>query len=275
MYSESLNKRESFFEQWRTVNTIPTLFARCEKPAHCGFHEHQKLRISFLVKGAVEEVNDRNQKVDTRDISLVYTPPGMTHAHRILSPTVTHLCADFDLDYLKAAGCENLINQPAVFKSGPVITTMLRIQREIVATDTASDLILQGLFLQLLGEMNRSRIVKAPFDAPSWLRRATTLLRERALENVSIEEIAKEVGVDPSHLARVFRSYLNETPGDFLRKQRLAWAAREIARSDKPLHQIAAESGYSDQSHFNKHFKSHMGVAPGEFRRSVRFISLG
>jgi len=226
--------------------------------------------VSFLIKGAVREVDERHRYVDTGPTAVNFSPPGTKHAHQILSPSLICLCADFEDEFLMKAGCEALLESPAVFKQGPVITTMLRIQREIRSFDGASDLVLQGLFLQLLGEMHRAGQRRNPTEGPAWLPRACSLLRDRCLENLSIDEISREIGVHPSHLARVFREYLGETPGDYVRKQRLAWAAREIARTTKPINVIAAEAGYSDQAHFARHFKAGVGVAPGEFRRSLR-----
>jgi len=270
MYSEAIYSENGYFERTRSLPGVDTLFCYAPRPFECRTHQHSKCLVSFLIKGQVLEVNDVGKTVETGPTTVVFTPPGMRHSHQIRTPELTTLCAGFDEEFLKGANCTELLESPAIYKSGPVITTMLRIQREIMANDKASELILKGLFLELLGEMTRTKIRRHTPGAPSWLGRALTLLRERALESLSIEEISREVGVDPSHLARVFRAYLNETPGDYVRKQRLSWAARELVRSDKPMNLIAAEAGYSDQAHFNKHFKGQIGLTPSEFRRSIR-----
>ena len=267
-YTQHLPSQQPPFDYWRKLQGIETLYSSYEGMVRGEPQSHRKTRMSFLISGSSIEIDDRRRHVETGPLSLHVTPAEMIHSHWILSPIVT-LCADIDNELLMDGGCEELMQTPVVFRNGPVITTMLRIKSEILSSDSASDVILQGLFLQLIGEMGRAQERRAPKDAPSWLKTACALIRERCLDNISIEEIARDINVHPSHLARVFRTYMNQTPGDYLRTQRIAWAAREVARTAKPLQQIATEAGFSDASHFARQFRAQVGVAPAEFRKGV------
>jgi len=267
-YTQHLPSRQPPFDYWRNLQGIETLYSSFDGSVKGEPQAHKKTRLSFLISGSTVEIDDRKRQVEAGPLSVHVTPPEMTHSHWIRSPIVT-LCADIATPLLIEGKCEALLQGPVLFRNGPVITTMLRIKSEILSNDSASDMILQGLFLQLIGEMGRAYDRRSPKDAPIWLKHACMLIRERCLDNISIEEIARELNVHPSHLARVFRTYMNQTPGDYLRTQRIAWAAREVARTSKPLQQIAIEAGFSDASHFARQFKSQVGVAPAEFRRGL------
>lgn len=255
-------------EYWRSLPGVEMLYSTFNETVRGGPQSHAKTRISLLLRGHTVEIDDRGRQVEAHPMTVHVTPAGMTHAHWIRSPIVT-LCADIDEKLLVEGGCQRLLSEPVLFKSGPVITTALRIKSEITASDAASDVILHGLFLQLIGEMGRAQVRRDPGAAPPWLKRACSLIRERCLQNISIEEVSRELDVHPSHLARVFKTHLNQSPGDFLRSQRIAWTARELARTDKPLQQIAEEAGFADASHFARQFRAQVGMRPIEFRRNV------
>ena len=69
------------------------------------------------------------------------------------------------------------------------------------------------------------------------------------------------------HLARVFRLHLGCTPGDYLRRRRLARAAVLLRETARPLSDVALACGFADQSHLAHAFRRHAGVSPGAFRR--------
>lgn len=97
-------------------------------------------------------------------------------------------------------------------------------------------------------------------------QRVFEVLNDRFREPVRISELAAVAAVHPVHFARVFRAHYGVTPGVYMRRLRLQWAARQLAVTKTSLSQIAAEAGFSDQSHFGRVFKQHFGIPPGKIR---------
>jgi AraC family transcriptional regulator len=111
--------------------------------------------------------------------------------------------------------------------------------------------------------------------APRWLKRAQALLHDDCGKSLSLAEVAREAGVHPVHLTRVFRRYLRCTPGEYLRRCRLDKAAALIAADAARLSEIAQTCGYVDQAHLSHAFRAAYGMAPGAYRTGLLDTRLG
>ena len=142
-----------------------------------------------------------------------------------------------------------------------------RLSRECGHWEAASPLVAEGLCLQLMAEMSRTR-ERPHRRPPAWLKATRELLYERCSEQLRISEIARAAGIHPIHLARTFREFFGCTPGDYLRRCRLDRAALLLTRNNLPIGRIAAEAGFADQSHFSKAFRKAYRTSPREYRRT-------
>jgi AraC family transcriptional regulator len=267
---QPLRGKEEIVAKWRNIEGATFLLCDAPRPEHCGLHSHEHVRLSFLLGGNIVEVDDRRQMVECGPLSLHTTPSGMRHAHLIRSERVQTLCFDLHPSLLAQLGeAAAVFREPITVKRGALLTFAPRIQREMVAMDSASDLVMQGLMFELVGELARRKASPLAGDAPPWLRRARELLNDRWNERVSIEAVAAAVGVHPSHLNRVFRQYLRQTPGEYQRRIRIERATREVMATTTPLKAIAAMAGFADQAHFTREFRRYHGMTPLEMRRSV------
>jgi AraC-like DNA-binding protein len=104
-------------------------------------------------------------------------------------------------------------------------------------------------------------------NVPAWFARVEELIHDRFREPLRMEQLAVEAGVHPSHLARVFRSRYGASPGAYLRRLRLEWAADRLAASDAGVSTVALEAGFADQSHFTRAFRRRYGVPPARYRQ--------
>jgi len=232
-------------------------------------HAHEVPLISLLLQGTMTE-EDNRRKIDCGPFSMHLQSPGYMHSHRIKSKEAMSLCAAFFPEFTGRLGTPpHVLNMPMIWDAGPVIEVGLRIYREMWASDQASDLVLEGLFIQLVGEMDRSDRHKDLLPPP-WLEETKDLLNDRFLDGLSLVEIADEVGVHPSHLSRTFRKHFGQTLGDYVRGLRIDHAIRQLASTDSPIGHIAAIAGFSDHAHFSRECKKRLGMTPVELRRSVR-----
>ena len=99
---------------------------------------------------------------------------------------------------------------------------------------------------------------------------AVDYLHANISRNLPLFEVARESGVHPVHLSRVFRMRFKTTMGSLVTHLRVQRSCVPLAAGSMTLCDIAADCGFADQSHFSRVFKAMLGVTPVQFRQSHR-----
>ena len=73
--------------------------------------------------------------------------------------------------------------------------------------------------------------------------------------DISVDDIAKAVGVSRSHLYRVFMSNVGQSPIDYLTNYRISEACSLLKSSNLSIAEIAVSVGFFDQCYFSRVFK--------------------
>jgi transcriptional regulator GlxA family with amidase domain len=90
------------------------------------------------------------------------------------------------------------------------------------------------------------------------------------LENqLSLADLAGEVGVSEAHLSRAFKVSTGMAPWRWLAVRRIERAKELLADPRLSLTDVAQITGYSGQSAFGEAFRRATGVAPGQYRRAL------
>lgn len=106
-------------------------------------------------------------------------------------------------------------------------------------------------------------------NSDAYVRKAIVYISENYNRTLTIEEIAKELGVTKFHLSREFRKYTGETAISHLNKVRIA-RARQMICAGCSVTQAAMECGFESVSYFSQKFKAVMGISPSEYVRNIR-----
>lgn len=83
----------------------------------------------------------------------------------------------------------------------------------------------------------------------------------------TVDELAREVALSRSALAKRFASLVGEPPMQYLIRWRLALAAQWLRSGPEPVLRIAERSGYDSEATFSRAFKREFGLPPGSWRR--------
>jgi len=98
------------------------------------------------------------------------------------------------------------------------------------------------------------------------LQNAINYMEDHLLENITIENIAKQANVSEFHFQRIF-SVLTEIPvGEYLRRRRLTLAAQELSTTDSKIIDVALKYGYDTPESFSKAFRRQHGITPSQAR---------
>lgn len=87
--------------------------------------------------------------------------------------------------------------------------------------------------------------------------------------DISIDDIAKVVGVSRSHLYRVFMSNVGQSPIDYLTGYRISEACYLLKNSNLSIAEIAVSVGFFDQFYFSRVFKKIKSVPPSKYLASL------
>ncbi|MCP4024470.1 MAG: AraC family transcriptional regulator [Desulfobacteraceae bacterium] len=83
-------------------------------------------------------------------------------------------------------------------------------------------------------------------------------------ESLSLESLAKEVGLSPYALLRLFKKQTGISPYLYQTGLRIQKAKHHL-KAKLPMAETAAQCGFVDQSHMTKQFKKWMGITPGDY----------
>jgi AraC family transcriptional regulator len=110
----------------------------------------------------------------------------------------------------------------------------------------------------------------------SWrLKRIYDHFEARLAEEIHLADVASDIGLSESYLARAFRAATGTTLHATLLERRIARARRLIEaalRHDAPasLADVAAATGFSSHAHMTTAFRRVLGVTPSGWMRMVR-----
>ena len=231
-------------------------------------HLHERACISVVLEERPDTTRGRRSPAAT-----VQTIPADSLHEDVFAPGQTRtLIVEAEPEALEALGAYGIrLDEIRYLRDAGIAGLALRIARELEAPDGASQLIVEGLVLELFALLAR-RVADAsePGPAPTWLARARECVHDRFADGLSVADVAKEVGIHPAHLAREFRRHFGLPIGAYARRLRLDWAAARLATTGDSLASIAFDAGFANQSHFTRAFKAHTGLTPARYRESTR-----
>jgi len=233
------------------------------------WHDHDGPTLCFVLDGAFAEYA-RGKVIDCRPSTFKITPAGERHWNRFHLGDVHGLMVELDTAARPSLEpFEQVLTRPHQSDRGAESFLLRRLHTELRAEDDAAALAIEGLLLELLALVARSREPAGASIQP-WVARARTMLGDAPAHRLSLADIADEVGVHPATLARAFRRAYGCSLGEMQRRIRLDLAVRLMTTTRQPLAAIAQQAGFFDQSHFTNVFRRHLGTSPHRYRQAAR-----
>lgn len=97
---------------------------------------------------------------------------------------------------------------------------------------------------------------------PVEVHAALSLMQQRLEGRVSVEDIAREVGVSRRHLHRLFVRHVGKTPLAFANTLRLERARALVQHSDLAFAEIADMAGFASLASFSRGYRGAFGHSP-------------
>lgn len=102
--------------------------------------------------------------------------------------------------------------------------------------------------------------------ASSYIELAVSFIDSQYSYPITIEDIADYLGISRSHLFREFKTYLKQSPKDFLTNRRIREACRLLLKTSLSIQSVANSVGYENSMYFSRIFRKETGLTPSQFR---------
>lgn len=96
---------------------------------------------------------------------------------------------------------------------------------------------------------------------------AVQFLQTTTNYNLSLDELAAQMGLSKYYLIKLFRQYTGDTPMEYFQQVRLRRACGLLSTTSLSIAQISEQLGYSSPFHFSGAFKRCFGISPSWYRR--------
>ena len=159
------------------------------------------------------------------------------------------------------------------FSDPDLCTAGVILRDALESTDMSSVVMFEAMsrvfLVKLLQKYGKRRIEDVQLSSRFTSRhyqRVLTFVQNRLDQTITVEQLATEAGMSPSHFARMFKETLGTTPMQYVMAYRIEQAMKMMQDQQRPLGDIALECGFSDQAHFTRSFKQVVGQTPKAYR---------
>ncbi len=130
--------------------------------------------------------------------------------------------------------------------------------------------LISGKILHLLGFIHAIRKESRWGDrndgTPPLIDQARVIFRENTETNITVEQVAEQLGVSYSLFRKVFKKYTGISPGQYLIQLKMEKAKLLLTFPNKLVKEVAYELGFDSCFYFSNLFKEKTGLSPADYR---------
>ncbi len=256
------------------------------EPGSFPLHWHSTVEIVMpLVNGYTVTINKTVYHLKENEILII--PPGELHA---LTPPDSgyRLVLLFDLSSLnKFKGFTRLFS---FFSYSSLITSdampeiyereralLLQIAEEYADGGDLAEPSILALLIQFFVHLARDTKDTVPASLPAmqpnkqreYIEKFNIVfdyIEQHYTEDISLEEVASQIGFSKFHFSRLFRQFTDTAFYDYLCARRIKAAETLLLDPNLPITEVALQSGFASISTFNRVFKKFKECTPTEFK---------
>lgn len=132
---------------------------------------------------------------------------------------------------------------------------------------------LAGVVNHLVGLMyslERTNLLSRNHGHVDMVNQARLLIRDGLEADVTIQDIARDMGVSYSNFRKLFKEFSGVSPALYQQELRIQRAKELLATTDMSVKQIAYRLRFDSPDYFSSKFKAKTGMKPSDFREQAR-----
>lgn len=107
-------------------------------------------------------------------------------------------------------------------------------------------------------------------DKDSAIAQSQKFINEHFKDDISLERLAKRVGMSPRNFSRRFKLATGESTANYIQQLRINEAKRLLEASDLSASEIMYQVGYNDDRSFRRLFRRYVGLSPRQYRNKFK-----
>lgn len=263
------------------------IHSRLKPDKQIGIHHRNSWELSYVVKGRGERIIG-GVASDFEEGDLVLVAPNMDHGW-FFNPSFTD--EDGNIECITVMWTTELMVQlSAIFPEWKDVLDIFQSQKQSVLfdADRSRELVDALYALAKAKDANASsRLMELIILVAKNLQRSVEVIGNMQLSQaesrlqeinvytccnyarqITIDEIAKHVGMNRSAFCTFFRKQTGKTYINFLNEYRLKVAYHQLANSDSNISTVCWQCGFNDLTYFDKRFRKTFNTSPSEVRRA-------
>ena len=126
--------------------------------------------------------------------------------------------------------------------------------------------------LHFVATESNATLRKVDMGIISRLQKAVDFIDDNISKPIKVSELAKIAHLSQGHFSRLFKTYYDNSPSDFILQRKLDLAKQLLITSEMPISGISERLGFYDLFHFSKTFKHYIKMPPSKYRKLQKQI---
>ena len=245
-------------------------------------HKHEFWETFFVLSGSGwHEVNGQKYPLEPGMLLLIRP----RDAHAIHTDDTASLCfvnlafrtsvwtSFLELAQLEARlqGWQNAQLPPLIRLTGKDSVQAESLFRASIheSLNAGSRVFLMNIWSYLIDWFLRPPDTRKP-HAPPWLGQMIVSLEDQEALRLGLPAQLEQLGLSASHVSRTFKSFVGQSPVEYITQKRLERALLLLTQSEEKILDVAFECGFENLSYFYRCFKSFYKCSPKTYRSQVQ-----
>lgn len=209
-------------------------------------------------------VSDSNS--ETQYIFMILLP---NFVDSVISPRLSMLYTNaFMYNPINFTNCIPHTSQAAQIIADLIFRGLDVCTKQSAGYEMELDIIVRSILYQIW-QYYRQSITDTRLKINPHIQSAQQYIINNYNRNLSIDEVAAHVNLNPSYFRHLFKDVLNVSFKEYITDLRLSHARKLLLDTNMNINRVIEEIGYTNISQFYRVFHQHYGMTPAEYRKTV------
>lgn len=242
-----------------------------KKSTHFPPHIHEGMECVYVTSGTLEVgVGQELFHMEKGDFAIVF--PNMIHHYQVFSKEISKayylvpkntLNGPFQEQMKKYCPLNPVIKEKDLHPEVPYI--MRNLYKEKAENKTIAQAYIQILLARTMPCFEL--VEKESFEIEDIVYQTVSYIAENFKEEITLESMAKDLGVSKYKLSRVFSATFHKNFNQYVNEQRLNYVVSMLENTNQSITDISLDAGFQSQRTFNRAFYEAYNISPREYRK--------